>query len=164
MTPMKLTILSAALTLACLSYAQQAADHHDALNQHGDHVMGFSQEKTTHHFRLYSDGGSIEVTANDAKDTESRDQIRTHLAHIAGMFAAGDFEAPMLIHGQTPPGVPTLQRLKAEVAYRFEKLGRGGRVTIATKNAEALEAIHDFLRFQIFDHLTGDSPAISSKK
>jgi hypothetical protein len=161
---MKLTILSAALGLASLSYAQQPPNHHDAVNQRGDQVMGFSEEKTTHHFRLYADGGSIEVTANDGKDTESRDLIRTHLARIAGMFAAGNFEAPMLIHGQTPPGVSALQRLKAEVAYRFEKLGRGGRVTITTKNAEALEAIHDFLRFQIFDHLTGDSPAISSKK
>src|ERR1035438_7158360 len=164
MTPIKLTFLYAALALACVSYAQQATDHHDSVNQHGDPVMGFSEEKTTHHFRLYADGGSIEVTANDGKDTESRDLIRTHLARIAGMFAAGNFEAPMLIHVPTPPGVPTLQRLKAEIAYRFEKLGRGGRVTIATKNAEALEAIHDFLRFQIFDHLTGDSPAISAKK
>jgi len=161
---MKLTILSAGLALAGLCYAQQAADHQASVNQHGDHVMGFSHEKTTHHFRLYSDGGSIEVNANDAKDTESRDQIRTHLAHIAGMFAAGDFEAPMLIHGQTPPGVPTLQRLKAEVTYRFEKLDRGGRVSITTRNAEALEAIHDFLRFQISDHATGDTPAVSKKE
>ena len=29
----------------------------------GDHVMGFSDEKTTHHLRLYRDGGAIEVTA-----------------------------------------------------------------------------------------------------
>jgi hypothetical protein len=164
MTPLKLTILSAALGLASLSYARQPPNHHDAVNQRGDQVMGFSEEKTTHHFRLYADGGSIEVTANDGKDTESRDLIRTHLARIAGMFAAGNFEAPMLIHGPTPPGVPTLQRLKAEITYRYEKLGRGGRVTISTKNAEAVEAIHDFLRFQIFDHMTGDSPAIGPKK
>ena len=26
----------------------------------GDEIMGFSHEKTTHHFRLYADGGSIE--------------------------------------------------------------------------------------------------------
>jgi hypothetical protein len=161
---MKLTVLSAALTLACLSYGQQAADHHDSVNQHGDHVMGFSHEKTTHHFRLYSDSGAIEVTANDAKDIESRDQIRTHLAHIAGMFTAGDFEAPMLIHSQTPPGVPALQRLKAEITYRFEKLDRGGRLSITTRNTEALQAVHDFLRFQILDHATGDTPAISPKK
>ena len=51
--------------------------------------MGFSHEQTTHHFRLYADWSAIEMTANDPKDTESSDQIRMHLAHIAGMFAAG---------------------------------------------------------------------------
>ena len=131
-------------------------DPHAAVDKRGDHVMGFSHEKTTHHFRLYADGGAIEVTANEAKDTESRDQIRMHLSHIAAMFAAGNFQAPMLIHDQVPPGVPTLQRLKAEVSYRFEEIPDGGRVRISTKNKDALSAVHQFLRFQISDHRTGD--------
>jgi hypothetical protein len=153
---MKLTVLSIALALAAVSGAQQSDAHHDSVNRHGDHVMGFSHEKTTHHFRLSADGGAIEVTANDPNDAGSRDQIRTHLSHIAGMFAAGNFEAPMLIHSQTPPGVPVLQKLKNEVRYQFEKLDSGGRVRISTKNAEALDAVHEFLRFQITDHQTGD--------
>ena len=79
-----------------------------------------------------------------------------HLAHIARMFADGNFEAPMLIHDRVPPGVPALQRLRAEVSYRYEETDGGGRVRIATKNREALAAVHDFLRFQIADHRTGD--------
>ena len=105
---------------------------------------------------MYADGGAIEVTTNDAKDTESRDQIRMHLSHIAVMFAAGNFQAPMLIHDQVPPGVPTLQRLKEGVSYRFEEIPDGGRVRIATKNKEALSAVHEFLKFQISDHRTND--------
>lgn len=132
-------------------------DHHAAVDKRGDHVMGFSHEKTTHHFRLYADGGAIEVTANEAKDTESREQIRTHLSHIAVMFAGGSFQAPMLIHDQVPSGVPTLQRLKAVVGYRFEEIPDGGRVRIATKNKEALSAVREFLKFQISDHRTGDT-------
>jgi hypothetical protein len=155
---MKTTVLLMALTLAC---AQQSDPHHEAVNRHGDHVMGFSHEKTTHHFRLYADGGAIEVTANDPNDTASRDQIRAHLSHIAGMFAAGNFEAPMLIHSRVPPGVPTLQKLKKQVTWRFETLDRGGRVRIATRNADALLAIHEFLRFQISDHQTGDATTVS---
>lgn len=131
-------------------------DHHTAVDKRGDHVMGFSHERTTHHFRLYADGGAIEVTANDPKDTGSRDQIRLHLSHIAEMFGAGNFQAPMLIHDQVPPGVPALQRLKSEVTYRFEEITTGGRVRIATKNRDALSAAHEFLRFQIPDHHTGD--------
>jgi len=64
------------------------------------------------------DGGAIEVTANDGKDSASRDRIQMHLSHVAGMFAAGNFKAPMPIHDRTP--------------------------------------VHEFLRFQITDHKTGD--------
>jgi hypothetical protein len=141
---MKLTILLFAAALA-------------AQTPHADHVMGFSHEKTTHHFFLDADGGTIQVEANDAKDTESRDQIQNHLAHIAKMFAAGDFQAPMLVHGQTPPGTATLTRLKNDVTYKYEKTERGARVRMVTKNAEARDAVYEFLRFQIEDHKTGDS-------
>lgn len=126
------------------------------MNKRGDRVMGFDHDKTTHHFRLLTDGGFIEVEANDAQDIAGRDQIRMHLSHIATMFADGNFKAPMLIHDQTPPGVPILQRLKAEITYKFENTDQGGRVRIMSKNAEALNAIHEFLRFQIKEHKTGD--------
>jgi hypothetical protein len=49
-----------------------------------------------------------------------------------------------------------MQRLKGEITYKYEKTERGGRVRITTQNPEALEAIHDFLKFQIADHKTGD--------
>ena len=127
------------------------------MNERGDHVMGFDHTKTTHHFRLLSDGGSIEVAANSAQDTESRDQIRMHLGHIAKMFADGNFKAPMLIHDQTPPGVPTMQKLKGDIQYRFEETEHGARIRISTNSPDALRAIYDFLRFQIKEHKTGDS-------
>jgi hypothetical protein len=72
------------------------------------------------------------------------------------MFANGNFDAPMLIHAQTPPGVPTMQRLKADITYQYENTEKGGRIHISTSNAEALDAIHEFLRFQIKEHQTGD--------
>src|SRR5437870_4585005 len=73
----------------------------EEMNKRGDHVMGFDHMKTTHHFRLLSNGGEIEITSNSAEDVESRDQIRMHLGHIAEMFAEGNFNAPMMIHEQT---------------------------------------------------------------
>ena len=163
----KTTILAAAMLFAqsCSSIADlpsnQARENHDShlmkVNEQGDKAMGFSHEKTTHHFRLYSDGGAIEVAANDAGDAESRDQIRKHLSHIAQMFAEGNFNAPMLTHGKTPPGVSKMQQTKNEISYKFEETERGGRVRISTKNSEALAGIYEFLRFQISDHQTGDS-------
>jgi len=115
------------------------------MNQRGDHVMGFDHTRTTHHFRLLPDGGAIEVTVNDPADSENRTMIQSHLSHIARMFAEGNFQAPMLIHGTQPPGADVMTQLKT-----------GGRVRITTKNAEALDAIHAFLKFQIPQHETGD--------
>jgi hypothetical protein len=143
-------------------------DQHDAtdagrakgVDARGDHVMGFSHENTVHHFRLYGDGGAIEAEAKEANDTRSRDEIREHFAHIAHMFAAGNFRAAMLIHDEVPPGVMTMKRLKNDIIYTFEKSDRGGRVRIVTTNPEALKAIHDFLRYQIKDHRTGDAVEI----
>ncbi len=143
-----------AITALAVTYAQQP---NEQMNQRGDHVMGFDHMKTTHHFLLGEAGGAIEVTANNAGDVESSAQIRMHLKHIAAMFAEGNFKAPMLIHDQTPPGVPVMQKLKDEIKYNFEEIDRGAAVRISTKNPAALKAIHDFLRFQIKEHKTGDS-------
>jgi hypothetical protein len=133
-----------------------ASDHHAGVNARGDKVMGFDHDKTTHHFLLAAAGGSIEVTANRAEDKESRDAIRGHLAHIATMFSDGNFEAPMLIHDRTPPGVPVMKRKKADIQWKYEEIENGARVVAVTKDPEALSAIHEFLRFQIADHRTGD--------
>jgi hypothetical protein len=135
-------------------------DHQATLNQHGDHVMGFSHEKTTHHFVLTADGGQIEVRVDDIKDTASLNQIRNHFQHIASMFAAGDFNAPMLVHSQDVPGTATMTRLKADFHWDLQEIPRGARITVAADNKEALDAVHDFLRFQIEDHQTGDCTAI----
>jgi hypothetical protein len=139
-------------------------DHHKGVVERGDQAMGFSHETTTHHFRIYADGGAIEAEAKDVKDSQSRDAIRDHFALIAKLFAAGDFSIPMLIHSQDPPGAETMKRLRAEINYKLEDTERGGRIRITTKNAEALEAIHSFLRFQITDHQTDDSTQVSNEK
>ena len=149
------------------SKSDQKTDHNhdnhlDGVNRRGDAVMGFSHAKTTHHFLLKTDGGVIQVETNDANDGAGRDQIHRHLKHISKKFSEGDFSAPALIHTQTPPGVSAMQNLKAEIKYEFEELERGGRVRISTNNSEAVKAIHEFLRFQIKDHRTGDSGEIEN--
>lgn len=137
--------------------------HHSEMMKRGEQAMGFSQEETAHHFRLYKDGGAIEIVANDSKDTASRDQIRMHLSHIAKTFSAGNFEAPMFIHATTPPGVPTMITLRDQIRYEFQETDNGARVRITTANAHARDAIHAFLLYQIVDHKTGDSPDISDE-
>ena len=142
--------------------AQQEKHRHD-VQEHGDQAMGFSHDKATHHFRLYADGGAIEVSANDAKDTATREAIQNHFSHIVKMFAAGDFTAPILTHSQNPPGSETMKRLREQIQYRLEKNAQGGRIRIVTQNAEALKAVHAFLRFQIAEHETGDTTEVTKE-
>lgn len=128
-----------------------------AVNARGERAMGFSQTKTTHHFFLRPDGGVIQVEVNEPTDTASRAQIRQHLTHITEMFAAGDFQTPMLVHEQVPPGVVEMKRLRTAIKFAYEETEQGGRVLITTDDAQALAAVHEFLRFQVKDHQTGDS-------
>ena len=155
----------AILLLTLTAYAQQPPDdpHHAGVTSRGDEAMGFSHETTTHHFRLYKDGGAIEVTANDLQDSGTRETIRMHLSHISQMFAAGNFDAPMFIHATNPPGVPLMKKLRSQIHYQYEDIENGARVRIQTENPKAISAIHDFLRFQIKDHRTGDSTSVAER-
>jgi hypothetical protein len=123
----------------------------------GATAMGFDQNATTHHFILTAGGGRIAVTANNPSDATSVAQIRAHLANIATAFASGDFSAPFVTHGEVPPGVSILRELKGIIRYEYESTPNGGRVVMASANSKALTAIHDFLRYQIREHATGDA-------
>jgi hypothetical protein len=157
-------LLICCAALASTARAQEAAAPHDHDKAHcdmisrGNKAMGFDAAKTTHHFTLSPAGGAIEVSANDAADTDSRDEIRQHLQHIAQKFKEGDFDIPMFVHDRVPPGVPAMKRLKDAITYEYVATEHGARVVISTTNPDALSAIHDFLRFQIQEHGTGDQP------
>ena len=149
------------------SVAAGAGRGHDShlaeVNERGARAMGFSQTATTHHFILTRDGGLIQVEVNDPKDAENLSSIRQHLAHIARMFAGGDFDTPMIVHDREPEGVPAMRRLRAGIKYAFEQTERGGRVRITATDAEARAAVHEFLRFQIKDHQTGDPLEVNDR-
>ena len=142
--------------------AWQGQDHHTQMTARGAAAMGFDQAATTHHFYLYEDGGAIQVTVNDVADVANLTAIQTHLPHIAQMFAAGDFSTPHFIHESDVPGTAAMTKLRGRINYVFQKMKNGGRVKISTSYLGARAAIHDFLRYQIVDHKTGDSLEITS--
>lgn len=157
-TPWAFTQSTSAAESPCpMHAAHMGVDaHHAVVESHGDKAMGFPHDKTTHHFRLSEDGGAIEVTADDPKDSVNIEAIRMHLAHIAQVFSGGDFSTPMFVHDSIPPGVTTMKLLKEKIHFAYQPVGGGGRVSAASEDPVARAAIHDFLRFQITDHGTGD--------
>lgn len=158
---MKGISLIAMMLMACFVFGSECPMHKEhqdaAMTERGNKAMGFDQNKTTHHFLLKDNGGIIQVEANDPKDLESRDAIRGHLSHIAVLFSKGDFDIPMFIHDRVPDGVPVMKELKDEITYEYDELESGGKVSLTSQNADAVEAIHEFLQFQIQDHKTGDA-------
>ena len=151
------------MTLVQAAGAPPQATAMQQLDERGAHGMGFDQQKTRHHFLLYQDGGAIDVLVKDAADTPNRDAIRAHLPHIAMLFGQGNFDLPHFIHATDVPGTPDMVRLKDRITYRYVETAGGGRVDIVTSDADALAAVHAFLRFQITDHRTGDSLAVGNR-
>ena len=152
------------ITLLVFSLFQAAGPSgHQAVKDRGAHVMGFDQDATVHHFRLHADGGSIDIAARDRNDLKNRDAIRSHLPHIAQMFGDGNFEAPMLIHDTNVPGTEKMAALKNRIRFVYVETSAGGRLDVFTTDREALAAVHEFMRFQITDHKTGDPLTITRR-
>lgn len=161
---MKILIAVAAVVVgAAAAPAQDHADcpmahsksGHDGVDRRHDAVTGVHHDHATHHFLLTPTGGTIRLEAQDGKRV-TRDRIREHLKVVARAFADGDFALPMLVHDQVPPGVDDMKKMKDAITYEFASTDAGGEVRIVTKDPAALAAVHEFLRFQIEDHGTGD--------
>ena len=151
--------LAAALLAGTIALAQDHANcelHAKHVDQRHD-TFGMHHDASTHSFRLFADGGAIELRAKDASDEKTVAAIRKHLPQVAGEFAKADFSTPAFVHGYPPDGVETMKRLQADITYRYQELPGGGRIRITTKSAGARAAIHDFLRFQVAEHRTANS-------
>jgi uncharacterized protein YajQ (UPF0234 family) len=62
----------------------------------------------------------------------------------------------MFIHATIPPGIGTMKRLSNKISYLVQNTVQGAEIRITTDDPDAIQAIHDFLKFQIEDHRTGD--------
>ena len=131
-----------------------------SLKQRGGEAMGFDQDSADHHFILEPAGGSIQVTMKKDADPGVLAQVRSHLRTIAEDFARGDFGKPFQTHDEVPAGVSQMKKAAGAIVYRYEDVAGGGAVRIRTTDPNAVKAIHDFLRYQITEHKTGD---VSSK-
>jgi hypothetical protein len=143
--------------------AKAAASSGDGSTAHGRDVdsrhdsFGMPHTGSTHSFRLFANGGAIELRADSADDHAAIERIRKHLEEVAVQFNAADFSTPAFVHGHSPDGVAEMQRRRGEIAYRYEPLERGGRIRITTKSSAALASVHAFLRFQVTEHRTANT-------
>lgn len=133
-----------------------SVDHRAAVDHRHEEATGVAHAGTVHHFLLAKDGGAIVLEIDDPDNLEERGRIRDHLQTVARSMAAGDFSLPTSIHGRIPPGVGVMKKRRSAIQYAFAPSDNGGVVRISTRDTKALEAVHEFLRFQIQDHGTND--------
>lgn len=150
---------------ACAMHAKHSGGA-DGSAEHGKQVdarhdtLGMSHQTTRHTFRLFRDGGAIELRANSEDDAVTIAAIRKHIEQIGAAFLKADFTIPAFVHGRKPAGVEGMKKHAAAITYSVEELPRGARIRITTRNREALTAVHEFMRFQIIEHRTGDGGEI----
>jgi hypothetical protein len=114
---------------------KNSSQHQADVEKHGDRAMGFPHDETT--------------------------AIRSHLEHIVRLFSHADFSIPIFVHDQVPPGIPVMKEKRDQISYSLEEISGCARLSIQTRNGEAVKAVHDFLRFPIEDHHTGDATDVS---
>jgi len=84
--------------------------------------------------RVYLDekGGGMELTARNSNDTEARDAAREKLRRA--------------VDERTLLASPAIEPHHDKITYRYEKLERGGRISVSAKDPDALRAIQEVLR------------------
>jgi len=147
------TSLVACALLACGAKRTAAAPDSGfaAMQERGHTAMGVDQYTSTHTFDALPDGGRIALV-RDVDDTLGVQQIRAHLRLIQHAFESGDFSTPEFVHMKQMPGTAVMTQKRAAISYTYTDLARGGELRIATRDSDALAAIHEFMDAQRRDH------------
>ncbi len=156
-----LSILVAFLVLGALASAQAAPqDPMDALNARFSRVLGVSVEKVVLHFYLVKNGGVIDLTAKDPKDSITVNAIQKYLQNQKELWEKGKESAVTHIHERPPEAAATMRKLRNDITFYTAKTDAGAVLRMFSINDQARGAIQDYLKFEIAEHKTGDSPTV----
>ncbi len=125
-----------------------------SMQHRGGMAMGVDQYTSTHKFDALPTGGRIELQ-RDNDDAKGVATIRAHIRGIAKAFKSGDFSTPAFVHMKDVPGTKVMREKRRVISYEPRDLPRGAELVIRTKDAAALEAVHEFMRFQRGEHHAG---------
>ncbi|MFE7841255.1 aspartate carbamoyltransferase [Streptomyces sp. NPDC057474] len=127
-------------------------DRQETVAEHGQTVMPFDLEQTTHRFTATETGGVQDVVADQSDDAKQIGLIRTHLQQEAKAFSRGDFGDPAQIHGDSMPGLKGLQEGYERIEVRYRERPEGATLTYATDEPALVDALHTWFKAQLSDH------------
>ena len=145
------------LSLATSSFAQQPARFEP---------VHYDRHRVVHHFYLYPDGGMMTLTVSDPSDAETRKAVRAFVQRVSQLMVMGDLARLREQFGDAVPGLDRIaeaRRRKATITVHSSTPGEGSQIVFSAMDPEALQGLHEFLRFQITDLNTGDSPEVRER-
>jgi hypothetical protein len=123
-----------------------------AMLERGNVAMGFNQSKIHHHFMVTSTGGEIMIMSTNMSDTQTINEIRSHVKDIQYEFSQGNFTKPFYIHAQVVPGTDIMTVKKDLIQYSIKDIDGGAVLILTTNDTGLLGAIQQFMNFQSSQH------------
>ena len=120
--------------------------------ERGDIAMGFNQSAIAHQFLATLDGDKIIITALNASDRQTIDQIKNHIRDIQKDFSEGNFTKPFFIHAQEVPGTNVMTQKKDLIEYNILEIKNGSTLMLTTNDTQLVDAINQFMEFQAGQH------------
>ena len=145
-------LASVGLIFVTSCFAPQQRERQTMVHEMGHQVMPFELSKTQHIFEMTDNGGVQQVIVKNPGDKEQITLIQEHLQHLAMGFSAGDFSAPVSLHGADMPGLKELAAGAARIKIEYTALSNGGQITFATDDRHLVTAIHRWFGAQLSDH------------
>jgi hypothetical protein len=153
-------VIIALLVWVYLAPAQTAsADPTQDVNARFSRSLGVSLDKIVLHFYLVKNGGVVEITAKDPGDTATVTAIQKYLQTQKELWEKGK-DPVTEIHGKAPDSAAVMRKLRNDITFYMAKTDEGAVLRMFSINDQARGAIQDYLKFEIAEHKTGDSPTI----
>lgn len=153
-------VIIALLVLVSLAPAQTAsADPAQDVNARFSRSLGVSLDKIVLHYYLVKNGGVVELTAKDPGDTATVTAIQKYLQTQKELWEKGK-DPVTEIHGKAPDSAAVMRKLRNDITFYMAKTDEGAVLRMFSINDQARGAIQDYLKFEIAEHKTGDSPTI----
>lgn len=149
------------LAFATAQSAATSPDPDQELRARFSKALGIDVDRIVQHYYLVKNGGVVELAAKDPADTAAIDAIRKFLVEQRKLYEKGKNETDADVHGKVPDGLPLIKKFRDEITFFATDTTNGAVLRMFSMNPTARSAIQDYMKFQIAEHKTGDSPTIN---
>ena len=94
----------------------------------------------------------IIITALNASDRQTIDQIKNHTLDIEKEFSEGNFTKPFFVHAQEVPATEVMSEKRDFIKYNIRDLINGSSLQLTTNDKALIDAIRQFMQFQARQH------------